>query len=169
MLQLCSWQYSLPVWWAISILSPEFVSWWSIHFRGVIMCIRLLIWKTLNSSIFLHPFSNSAHWETSRGDTETADNCPHFRWLLITPGTLDLLRKGSRCPFPLSQSHRGEKRASVRGENSLVTSASGSWTPDKQTCIAAHQSWGWGAGAWLNCSFHCISAVLLLSGAKANK
>lgn len=27
------------------------------------------------------------------GDTETADNCPHFRRLLITPGTLDLLSK----------------------------------------------------------------------------
>lgn len=58
----------LPIWWAISIArSPECVSWWSIHFRSVIMCIRLLIWKTLNSSIFRSPFSNSPHWEEPWG------------------------------------------------------------------------------------------------------
>lgn len=59
---------AFPIWWAISIArSPECVSWWSIHFRSVIMCIRLLIWKTLNSSIFRSPFSNSPHWEEPWG------------------------------------------------------------------------------------------------------
>lgn len=63
----------LPLWWAISIALP--VSWWSIHFHRVIKCIRPLIWKTLNSSISLHPFSNSVHWENPWGGHQ---NCPQL-------------------------------------------------------------------------------------------
>lgn len=127
-----------PIWWAISIPSPEFVSWWSIHFRGVIMCIRLLIWKTLNSSIFLHPFSNSTHWENP-GDTKTALNCPHSRQLLITPGALDLVRKSWRSSLPFYS----VSEKCYRERDSLVTLPSGSCALDKQTRVAAHQSAGW--------------------------